>query len=104
MWARWVSTVRVERNSCCAISLLVWPRAISRSTSTSRSERSSGGPAGALAAGAPGGAGPLARRGGHARAEPRIQVGVARRREADRLEQFLVGRLFEDEAQGPGLQ
>src|SRR3954454_17739211 len=52
MCARCVSTVRVERKSCSAISLLVWPSAISRSTSTSRSDRSSGAVAGSLGAAA----------------------------------------------------
>ena len=46
MCARWDSTVRTERNRSAAISALVWPRAMSRSTSTSRSVRSSGGPVG----------------------------------------------------------
>ena len=36
MWARWVSTVRGESCSLRAISVLVCPSAISRSTSTSR--------------------------------------------------------------------
>ena len=45
MWARWVSTVRTERNSCSPISAFVWPSAMSRRTSASRSERLPGGPA-----------------------------------------------------------
>ena len=44
MCARWDSTVRTDRNSWAAISPLVWPSAIRRSTSTSRALRSSGGP------------------------------------------------------------
>ena len=42
MCARWDSTVRTLRYSCAAISALVWPSAISRSTSSSRWLRSSG--------------------------------------------------------------
>ena len=38
MWARCVSTVRMLRSSCSPISRLVWPSAISRSTSVSRGE------------------------------------------------------------------
>ena len=92
MWARWVSTVRVERKSWSAISLLVWPSAIRRSTSSSRSLRSSGGPAGSI-----GGR-------GHARSEPGIEVGVAGGGEPDRFQQFLVGGFFEHEAERSGLQ
>ena len=46
MCARCDSTVRTLRCSVLAISLLVWPSAIRRRTDSSRSDRSSGGPAG----------------------------------------------------------
>ena len=92
MCARCVSTVRVERKSCSAISALVWPRAISRRTSTSRSVRSSGGPAGSAGCG------------GERGAEARVEVVLAGRGEADRLEQLLVGGLLEHEAERAGLQ
>ena len=92
MCARWVSTVRAERKSCSPISTLVWPSAISRRTSTSRSRE------------VVGWAGGLGRRGGDLRAEPRVEVGVAGGGEPDRLQQLLVGGLLEHEAERAGLQ
>src|SRR3954454_22228139 len=100
MCARCVSTVRVERNSCPAISVLVWPRAINRRTSSSRSVRSSGGPAGAGGAAGRRGAGRRGGGGGQAGAEARVEVVLALRREMDRLQQLLVGGLLEHEAKG----
>ena len=81
MCARWVSTVRTDRYSCSAISALVCPSAISRRTSSSRSERSSGGPGGRL--------------GGHPRAQPRVQIAFVGGRAPYGLHELVVGGLLE---------
>ena len=92
MCARWLSTVRIERYSCSAISAFVCPSAIIRSTSTSRWERSSGGPGG------------LRRLGGHARAELRVEVGLAGGGAADGLDELVVGGLLEHVGPRAGAQ
>src|SRR3954464_9203919 len=106
MCARCDSTVRTLRYSCPAISEFVWPRAISRRISTSRSVRSSGGPAGSGGAARLRGAGRGVRNarrpaGG---AELRLQERAAARGGAHGLDELLVGGLLEDVAAGPGLE
>ena len=91
MWARCDSTVRTLRKSCAAISAFVWPSAIRRRISTSRSLSSSGGPAGSAA-----------RR--HASAELGLEIGVAGGRRADGLHELLVGGLLEHVGARAGLQ
>src|SRR3954453_19014181 len=103
MCERWDSTVRTERYSWPAISAFVWPSAMRRRTSTSRSDRSSGWPAragGAAASAAPGrGVGDLSRAGGG-----RVEVLPPGVRAPPGLDQLAGGRLLEDVAGGAGAQ
>src|SRR3954465_7002785 len=96
MCARWVSTVRTLRNSCSPISAFVWPRAIIRRTSCSRSERSSGARG---SGGGPGGGGAarlrLGGRSGDARAERGVEVRLPRRDRAHDVHELALGGLLE---------
>ena len=89
--ARWDSTVRTLRNSEPAISLLVWPSAISFSTSSSRGERLSG----RLV---------VDRLDGELRGEFRVQIRAAFGGEHDRVRQLRVSGIFEHVAERAGPQ
>src|SRR3954462_8785120 len=100
MCARCDSTVRTLRYSCPAISEFVWPRAISRRISTSRSVRSSGGPAGS------GGAAAMRAPSCGVRKVPPLAGARPGRpgSSAAGPHELLVGGLLEDVAARPGLE